>query len=302
LLPYPSSRYVSRYGNIIINTVLEAKDERLATTYSAVKQFERDRASSHIVQEEAKRNNTTLITIIVTMPTTTRSSFKEQAQIRRGALLEAIMEGDLERVQALSGASCLQLDWEYDNYETLGFAPLHAAAQGGYLEILQLLLLKCGLDGALEDNAEAGGTPLQVACASNHFRTAQWLVVEQGANANADRESNTPLQHAARHGNLDMVQMLVREGGAVVDKKSIMYGSAVNMAARNGHLDVVQWLVSECHADWTFTASVWLSKIKQIIQPDGKVSFQISENMTPLEEARKNNHQDVVQFLESLEQ
>jgi len=110
LLPYPSSRYVSRYGNIIINTVLEAKDERLATTYSAVKQFERDRASSHIVQEEAKRNNTTLITIIVTMPTTTRSSFKEQAQIRRGALLEAVMEGDLERVQELSGASCLHLD------------------------------------------------------------------------------------------------------------------------------------------------------------------------------------------------
>ena len=235
------------------------------------------------------------------MPTTTRSSFKEQAQIRRGALLEAIMEGDLARVKELSSASSCQLDWEYDNYETLGFAPLHAAADGGHLEILQHLLLECGLGGALEDNAEAGGTPLQVACAGNRFRAAQWLVTEQGANANADSDSHTPLQHAARHGNLDMVQMLVREGGAVVDKKSIMYGSAVNMAARNGHLDVVQWLVSECNADWTFTAWVWLSKMKEIVQPDGTVSFQMNELMTPLEEARKNNHQDVVQFLESLE-
>lgn len=228
------------------------------------------------------------------MPTTTRSSFKEQAQTRRPAFLEAVMEGDLDRVKELS-ASC-KLDWEYDEYETLGFAPLHAAAQGGHLNVLQFLVLQCGFDTAMEDNAEAGGTPLQIACSTDHYDVAKWLV-EQGANANADSETSPPLPFAASHGNLDMVKMLVLEGGAEVDKKDFMYGSALNFAARNGHLEVVQWLVSECNADCTFTTWVWMSQ--PIVNPDG--SFQMTQTMTPLEEARKNNHHDVVQFLESLE-
>ena len=54
----------------------------------------------------------------------------------------------------------------------------------------------------------------------------------------------TPLFVAAYNDNLDMVQRLVREGGATVNQAT-HNGHTALYAAVGGHLDIVQWLVLE---------------------------------------------------------
>jgi ankyrin repeat protein len=56
-----------------------------------------------------------------------------------------------------------------------------------------------------------------------------------------DNRGITPLLIAAHQGHLEVVQWLVRDGGAAVDQ--LGFGpTPLTGAARQGHLEVVQWL------------------------------------------------------------
>lgn len=212
------------------------------------------------------------------MPATTRSSYKEQAKTRRYEMVVACTEGDLARVKEL-GASC-KLDWEYDDWASLGFTPLHAAAAGGHMDVLRYLVADCGMAGAayVEAISEGGGTPLQVACFEGHYDVAKWLVSEQGVDVDAGGCVGTPLSCAARQGDLDMVKWLVLEGGANVDNYDFLYGSAVKCAARRGHLEIVKWLVLACQADWTFTSDAYVERPIPLEKEDGLPSKKYVRN------------------------
>ena len=67
--------------------------------------------------------------------------------------------------------------------------------------------------------------------------------------AAADAEGRTALFIAGRAGRLDMVEHLVEDRGASVDKLAGgQLGSALHAASENGHLPVVRYLVETAGA------------------------------------------------------
>ncbi|KAG9604439.1 hypothetical protein KCU86_g1917, partial [Aureobasidium melanogenum] len=84
------------------------------------------------------------------------------------------------------------------------------------------------------------GTPLRVACLTNHQHIAQLLV---GRNADVNGGSiGDALQAAAMKGHIPLVRFLL-DNGAKVNAKGGIYGNALQAAAYHGHINVVALLL-----------------------------------------------------------
>jgi hypothetical protein len=129
------------------------------------------------------------------------------------------------------------------------------------------------------------GSPLIAAARSGNIQIAQYLL-DHGADANQPVPGDgSPLIAAAQTGRLDQVALLVQRGAdvnlAVPGDENPLMG-----AAEGGHLDIVRFLV-ERGADIH-------TRIRNERYDGG------SEWRTALSQARKNRHQQVVTYLESL--
>jgi ankyrin repeat protein len=114
----------------------------------------------------------------------------------------------------------------------------------------------------------------------------------------------TPLFIAARHGHLEVVQCLVRDGGVAVNQ------AAMYIAAYQGHLEVVQWLVRDGGAavnqadedGWTplvIAAQQGHLKVVQWLVQEGGAAVNHANNgygRTPLFRAAQQGHLEVVQW------
>ena len=130
----------------------------------------------------------------------------------KAPLSQAAADGDADGVRALLEAGA-RIDAKMHQGATI----VHAAAEGGNLEVLEAILKhpKCPDVNAATD---LGFTPLMSA-ASNHKPAAAARLLKAGADPNrADKSGLTALHHAARTGNAAVVPILV--------------GSKANMQAR----------------------------------------------------------------------
>jgi hypothetical protein len=90
--------------------------------------------------------------------------------------------------------------------------PLHAAAENGHAEMIQLLLSK-GAD--VNARTASGYTPLHLAAKNGHGLCAR-ILLDAGANVNAQSDNGeTPLYLAAGNGHGEMVQLLVARGATM---------------------------------------------------------------------------------------
>lgn len=83
---------------------------------------------------------------------------------------------------------------------------------------------------------------------------AKWLK-EQGVDV-GEKDSNgwTPLHHALRNGQLEVVKWLKEQGADICEKTK--YGSsAMDLASQNGHSDLIRWLQE--HGATTGASSWW---------------------------------------------
>jgi ankyrin repeat protein len=87
-----------------------------------------------------------------------------------------------------------------------GDAPLHYAAKGGHLDIIQALIAA----GADVDKAnKSGRTPLIWAAIANRCKIAQALIDAGAAVNKADAKGETPLMWAEKKGNRKVAEVLV---------------------------------------------------------------------------------------------
>ncbi|KAJ0420674.1 hypothetical protein BJY00DRAFT_132266 [Aspergillus carlsbadensis] len=118
---------------------------------------------------------------------------------------------------------------------------LYAAAESGYHEVVQMLLD----NGADVDTNfdETFGSALAVASYSGHCETVQALL--QGmADVNAEGGAwGSALQAASLQGHTEIVEILLNRGGDV-NAKGGGHGSALQGASHEGHLEVVEILLS----------------------------------------------------------
>lgn len=139
-----------------------------------------------------------------------------------------------------------KVDINMTNYE--GHTPLYAAAQYGYLNIVEYLVRK----GADKEKAEKdpngptdeAATPLYVACQNGNLDIVKYLV-ERGANMDVTHNYGmTPLHTAALHCKLDIVKYLV-ERGADIEKITRSKETPLMIALDKSCLTVVDYLIEK---------------------------------------------------------
>ena len=137
--------------------------------------------------------------------------------------------------------------------------------------------------GADVDHARTGdGTPLIVAAAQGDMAMVR-LLMEQDASVNKPaRGDGNPLIAAAAHGRTEVADYLIAHGAdvnaVVIDDETPLIN-----AAREGHMETVRLLVAR-GADVNLAVRVNL--------PEGRTELR-----SPLNQARRNHHNDVSTFL-----
>ena len=143
----------------------------------------------------------------------------------------------------------------YDEGDEDGRTPLHHASSNGFVVAVELLLRTGANKNELDNN---GRTPLFLAVANEHVDVVELLThmrvdLDHSFTATSQLDGEVshepPLHHAADHGLLGMVQMLVRAGADPNKRFSDVVGKTysgctpLHRAAHNGHTDVVQALI-----------------------------------------------------------
>ena len=108
---------------------------------------------------------------------------------------------------------------------------LVAAARSGRTNDVRRLLDEglCRVD----DEGEAGGSPLWYACAGGHFQCAKLLLL-RGAAVDRERNGVTPLVAACQNGRLDVCELLIERGASIATPTTSGL-SALNTAAHLGN-------------------------------------------------------------------
>ncbi|XP_019623885.1 PREDICTED: ankyrin repeat domain-containing protein 29-like [Branchiostoma belcheri] len=216
-----------------------------------------------------------------------------------------------------------------------GTCALFFAAQGGFLDIVKLLLDK----GAPVEHPPDGGTPLFVACQCNHLAVVRELLgrganihatmadgatplfiaaqnghckllrflLSKGANENQIRKDRaTPLWIASQMGHADIVKELL-DAGAQVDAAREDGATPLFKAAHKGHVEVVRSLVNHGatfellnNGESALHAAALfghLKVVKDLVAAGANVNLKNKEGQTPAELARDAGYDVIAEFL-----
>jgi beta-lactamase regulating signal transducer with metallopeptidase domain len=210
-------------------------------------------------------------------------AFSRSSQQLRGraldrALFEVAEDGNISDIEELLRAGA-----DVNAVLRGDGTPLIAAAREGHIEAVRLMLNR-GADPNIP--APGDGNPLIVAAHEGHIDIVR-LLLDYRADPNAAVIGDgNPLIAAASEGHADIVTLLL-DRGANIDQMVPGDENALIQASGEGHLNVVRLLVGR-RAD--VNARVWVDE-----NP-----WRAGEWRSPLSVARREGHQDIVQFLLSV--
>jgi len=182
------------------------------------------------------------------------------------ALCEAAVAGDVDKMRKLIAAGT-----EAGATDNDGRTALHATATAGHLEIARLLVEDHGVETSPMDRW--GKTPLDDAMFAQHAELQSYLE-KHGAKRGA---GTADLCDAAAKGDLETLRHLVAQGHPV-GQGDYDSRTALHLATSEGLLAVVQFLINEAGADPS-PVDRW--------------------GGTPMDDAARSKHKDVVAFLGS---
>jgi ankyrin repeat protein len=233
-----------------------------------------------------------------------------------GTLLHrAAKNGHLEVAQLLIHHK-VKLDAE-DNY---GGTPLHRAARNGHLDIAKALLsfgacVNRNYNFHVASRLIWEDSLVQAVFASPEFRRhpSRWDMATQdkvAARLQAELTASGPLlggtalHEAAGSGYEELVRWLLDLGHAEIDAEDYGGGTALHRAARNGHGSVVSILLERgalVHRFCDYTAlaqgQISLPRHSEFESMPGEFAALWKVAGTPLQDAARNGHENVVHLL-----
>ena len=156
-----------------------------------------------------------------------------------------------------------------------GFTPLHYAAEGGHVNIIQYLITELGCGPTTPDNC--GTLPIHIACLNGHLNATKFLIIKQKCNPNIQNNKGyTPLHCATEGGHMNIIQCLFTELGCdptIPDNKGSL---PLHIASLNGHLNVVKYFITKLRFD---------------------SNCRNETGSTPLHCATERGHMNIIQYL-----
>ncbi|HNV48198.1 MAG TPA: ankyrin repeat domain-containing protein [Spirochaetota bacterium] len=149
--------------------------------------------------------------------------------------------------------------------------PLHLAAMRGHTEVVTVLI---GAGADINAKSKSNATPLQVALKNGAAGVARVLLQKNPDVKNSDEEGETAL-HLAAAGSETALMKLLMERGADVNALSKKGDTPLHRAAAAGRLE----------------------NVKALVEAGANRKATNYDGLTPREEALKNNHQQVADFL-----
>ena len=153
-------------------------------------------------------------------------------------MFAAVAKGDIQLLASEDAGKLRSV-----RHSRSGGCLLHAAAAGGHLDAVQLLLSRTTLK---VDITDAGGlTPLMVAAGRGHAPVVAALLHQGAAGAAADDKGATALHHAARSGSTDVIRAVLGSAPLSLAARTAGDGALpIHFAARSGSAPAVQALLS----------------------------------------------------------
>jgi ankyrin repeat protein len=133
-----------------------------------------------------------------------------------GVVVVLVLNAVVERISVIISESffCVGGKPNFFHHPEDNKNALHVAAEGGYTDIVELLLANGALVDAVAITSKA--TALNLAAQNGHTRVCR-LLLSRGADVNhKNGYGNTPLHSAVRNGSADCVDALLA-AGAIVD-------------------------------------------------------------------------------------
>lgn len=150
---------------------------------------------------------------------------------KHDALMQAVENNDIQQVKRVLREGC-----DVNGVDVVGkwpgTSPVALAAELGHADIVLVLL-------------DAGARDYEVASLAVGHRHSEvvraWLDAGGNPDLPVNRHGLTPLMHAARAGNLEIVKLLV-EAGADINLRDEEGGTALSIAGEEGNLEVYEYL------------------------------------------------------------
>ena len=183
-------------------------------------------------------------------------------------------------------------------------SPLHFACCSGKLEVVKMLV-RAGADVSVTDNK--GHTCLTIAADNGHTETVRSLLCLPEADVNqSDINGLTSLNHAVTQKHSDVVQVLI-DAGADVEANNIGL-TPLHRACKCGALEIVQMLVEagadvrvvDHHGITCLMGAAYIGRTETVRYLVGLPEVDVNRNRsgyTALKLARQKKHADVVQVL-----
>lgn len=173
-------------------------------------------------------------------------------------LLHATQQGDAQLVSTLLAETRVSSNCANSS----GSSPLHYAAQGGYISILEILLRSGANPDVKTQNIIGGNTPLHIAVDMNFLKVVE-ILLNFYANPNLlNAVGFTPLHIAARKGYLDCVKLLLSRGAEpeVLDQQG---KTPYYWAKEYNHPDITA-LLPEFKYDWLKPQKVRMGELVRV--------------------------------------
>ena len=129
-----------------------------------------------------------------------------------------------------------------------GSTPLHYAAAGGSLAVIDYLITRLGYDPTTPEND--GALPLHIACLNGHLNATKYFITEQNCDPNCQGQHGwTLLHYASKGGHMNIIQYLITELGCDPTTPTNDGALPLHIACRNGHLNATKYFITEKDCD-----------------------------------------------------
>ena len=134
-------------------------------------------------------------------------------------------------------------EYYMSNYiDSNGSTPLHYAAAGGSLAVIDYLITELGYDLTTPNND--GALSLHFTCHHGHLNATKFFITKHNCDPNIqDKYGWTPLHCSSAGGHMNIMQYLITELGCVPSIVDLSGKTILHLSSYHGHIHIVQWLL-----------------------------------------------------------